>query len=54
MREEERSEDPAVYGTVILKRMFEKWGGWLDWINLAKDRDRWWAILYAVMNLPVL
>jgi hypothetical protein len=28
------------------------WGG-MDWINLAEDRDRWRALLNAVMNLRV-
>jgi len=27
--------------------------GGVDWIELAQDRDRWWALLTAVMNLPV-
>jgi hypothetical protein len=25
----------------------------MDWINLAEDRDRWRALLNAVMNLRV-
>ena len=25
----------------------------LDWIELAEDRDRWWALVIAVMNLRV-
>ena len=25
----------------------------MDWIELATDRDRWWALLNAVMNLRV-
>jgi predicted small integral membrane protein len=25
----------------------------MDWIGLAVDRDRWWAIVNAVMNLRV-
>jgi len=25
----------------------------LDWIDLAQCRDRWWALLNAVMNLRV-
>jgi hypothetical protein len=27
--------------------------GGMDWINLAQDRDRWQALVNAVMNLPV-
>ena len=25
----------------------------MDWIELAQDRDRWWALLNVVMNLRV-
>jgi hypothetical protein len=28
--------------------------GGVDWIRLAQDRDRWWAVVSAVMNLLVL
>ena len=24
--------------------------GGMDWIDLAEDRDRWWALVNAVMN----
>ena len=27
--------------------------GYMDWIGLAQDRDRWWALVSAVMNLRV-
>ena len=27
--------------------------GSMDWIDLAQDRDRWWALVNAVMNLLV-
>jgi hypothetical protein len=25
----------------------------VDWIDLAQDRDRWWAVVHTVMNLQV-
>jgi hypothetical protein len=25
----------------------------MDWIELAQDRDRWWTLVKAVMNLRV-
>jgi hypothetical protein len=28
--------------------------GSVDWIQLAQDRDRWWALVNTVMNFRVL
>jgi hypothetical protein len=28
--------------------------GSMDWIDLAQERDRWWTLVDAVMNLRVL
>jgi hypothetical protein len=28
-------------------------GGGMDWIDVAQDRDRWWTLVSAVMNLRV-
>ena len=25
----------------------------MDWIELVRDRDKWWALVYAVMHLRV-
>jgi hypothetical protein len=44
--------DTDVDGRIILKLMF-KCGMDIDWIDLAQDRDRWWAHLKVVLNLPV-
>ena len=27
--------------------------GGMDWIDLAHDRDRWWALVNAVLNLRI-
>jgi hypothetical protein len=46
-------EDPAVDGKIILKWIFEKLGGGIDWIDLAQDKNRWQGLVYTVMNLRV-
>ena len=46
------SEDPGVDDRIILRLIFRKWiVGGMDWIDLAQDRDRWLALVSAVMNL---
>ena len=30
-----------------------RWGGCMDWIDLAEDRGRWRAVVKAVMNLRI-
>jgi hypothetical protein len=47
-------KDPEVDERVILKWVFKKWDGGMDWIALAKDRDKWRALVNEVMNLRVL
>jgi hypothetical protein len=27
--------------------------GYMDWIGLTQDRDRWWTLVSAVMNFRV-
>jgi hypothetical protein len=45
---------PGVDGKIILRWIFRKWDVvGMDWIRLAEDRDRWRALVNAVMNLRV-
>jgi hypothetical protein len=46
-------EDLEVDGRITLKGIFRKWDENMDWIELARDRDRWWDVVNAVMNLHV-
>jgi hypothetical protein len=38
-------------GRIILKWVFEKWFGDMDWIHVAQDRYRRRAVVNAVLNL---
>jgi hypothetical protein len=53
VREGDHLGDPGVAGRIILKWIFKKWDGVMDWIELAQGRDRWRALVNALMNLRV-
>jgi hypothetical protein len=38
---------------IILKWIFERLDGGMDWIDLAQDRDKWRGVVNMMMNLPV-
>jgi hypothetical protein len=46
-------ENRGVDGSIILNWILRKWNGGMDWIDLAQDRDRWRALVNALMKLRV-
>jgi len=43
-------EDPCIDGRIIFGLFFRKWKGVMDWIDRDPDRDRWRALVKAVVN----
>jgi hypothetical protein len=44
-------EDLGIDGRIILRYIFQEVECvGMDWIALAQDRDRWWALVNAVIN----
>jgi hypothetical protein len=54
LREGDHLGDLDIDGRVILKLIFKQWDEGVDWTELAQVRDRWRALVNAVMNLRVL
>jgi hypothetical protein len=50
VRERGHLEDISVDGRIILKLILKSRLGDVDWIDLAQYRDRWRAVVSAVMN----
>jgi hypothetical protein len=51
MRERSHFEDPGVDGRTILRWIFRKWNlEDMGWIEMTRVRDRWRALVNAVMN----
>jgi hypothetical protein len=51
MMEGDHLKDTDVGGSIILKWIFEKLDGGMDWIDLTQDSHRWRAIVNASINL---
>jgi hypothetical protein len=53
LRKREKKKKKNVDERIILRWIFMKWDEGMDWIDLAKYRDRWRALVNALMNLWV-
>jgi hypothetical protein len=53
LRGRDHLEDLDVNGSIILRRILRKLDGSMGWIDVAQDRDRWWALVNVVINLGV-
>ena len=38
-----------VVGTEDVSTLIDEWG--VDWMHVAHDMDKWWALVNTVMNL---
>jgi hypothetical protein len=50
LKEEEHLQDSGTDGRIILKCIFKKWDGKVDWTDLAQNRDRRQTLVNAVRN----
>jgi hypothetical protein len=56
LREGDNLEDSGIGGKIILNGYLRNGmgrGGGMDWIDLSEFRDRWHALVNAVMNLRI-
>jgi hypothetical protein len=54
LRESDHLGGPGVDGRIILGGIFRKWYvGYMDWMEMDQDWDRWRALVNAVMKLRV-
>jgi hypothetical protein len=53
LKERDHLEESGIEERMILKGIFRKWDGGMDWIDLAQDRERWRALVNVAMNIWV-
>jgi uncharacterized protein YpuA (DUF1002 family) len=54
LKESDHLEEAGVDGRKILRWIFRKRNGDIDWIDLAQVRDRWRALLNVIMIFWIL
>ena len=54
LRERDHLEDLVVDGRIIFQWIFKEqdWEG-VDWIDVAQDKDSWWAVLNEEFKFQV-
>jgi hypothetical protein len=50
LREGDQLVDPGVDGRIMLKMDLQEVGWSMEWIDLAVNRDRWQALVHAVIK----
>jgi hypothetical protein len=53
LKERGHLEDGGLDGRLILRWIFRKWDGGMEWFELVQDKDGWRALVNAVINLRV-
>jgi hypothetical protein len=53
VRERDYLVDPYLNDRIIFRWIFRNWDGGMDWIDLTQDRDKWRALVNAVMKLCI-
>jgi hypothetical protein len=53
LRERDHLGDPGIDAKIILRCIFKKCNGGMDWIDTVQDRDRRRALENVVMNFRV-
>jgi hypothetical protein len=53
VKERDHLKQSGVDERIILRWIFKKWDGGIDWIDVAQNRDGWRPLLNTVMNFWV-
>ena len=53
LRKRDPPENLGVDGRIILKWIFKRYDGGVDWITVFRDKEKWRVFVNAVMTLGV-